>query len=119
MLRSILFTLLLVLSAWTMVSCRQSPENYVAKGNTFLDAGKYQDAILNYKKAIQKDAKFGEGYYRLGLAELKTDQVREEHRGDLALVHGPSVKERARPWNRARPCSFRTRVWPLSRAIAG
>src|SRR5690348_11768924 len=77
--RTIFSTLSMVLSAWVMVSCRQSPQQYVEKGNTFFNTGKYQDAIINYKKAIQKDPKFGEGYYRLGLAELKTDQIREAY----------------------------------------
>src|ERR1700686_1764406 len=75
--RTMFFTIPLVLSAGIVVSCRQSPQQYVDKGNTFYDAGKYDDAIINYKKAIQRDPKFGEGYYRLGLAELKTDQVRD------------------------------------------
>jgi tetratricopeptide (TPR) repeat protein len=51
----------------------------VAKGNAFYEAGKYDEAIINYKKAIQKDAKFGEGYYRLGLAELKAGHSREAY----------------------------------------
>ena len=55
------------------------PAAYVAKGNTFFDAGKYDDAIINYKKALQRDGKFGEGYYRLGLAELKTGKTREAY----------------------------------------
>jgi tetratricopeptide (TPR) repeat protein len=77
--RTTFFTLSLVLSAGIMVSCRQTPQQYVARGNTFFKAGKYEDAILNYKKAIQRDPKFGEGYYRLGLAELKTGKSRDAY----------------------------------------
>src|ERR1700733_15840627 len=77
--RTIFFTLSLVLSAGIMVSCRQTPQQYVARGNTFFKAGKYEDAIINYKKAIQRDPKFGEGYYRLGLAELKTGKSRDAY----------------------------------------
>jgi tetratricopeptide (TPR) repeat protein len=62
-----------------VVSCRQSPQQYVAKGNTYYDAGQYGDAIINYKKAIQRNPKFGEGYYRLGLAELKTGKGRDAY----------------------------------------
>ena len=51
-------------------SCLQSPQGYLAKGNQFFGAGKNEEAILNYRKAIQKDARFGEAYYRLALAEL-------------------------------------------------
>jgi tetratricopeptide (TPR) repeat protein len=78
MARMILFALVPILSAG-IVSCRQTPQQYVAKGNAFYQAGKYDDAVINYKKAIQRDAKFGEGYYRLGLAELKTGHSREAY----------------------------------------
>jgi tetratricopeptide (TPR) repeat protein len=77
--RTIFLTLPLVLSTGIMVSCRQSPQQYVAKGNTFFTVGKYEDAIINYKKAIQRDPKFGEGYYRLGLAELRTGKNRDAY----------------------------------------
>src|SRR5271155_6101846 len=79
MARTILLALPLILSAGIVVSCRQSPQQYVAKGNNFFKAGKYEDAIINYKKAIQRDPKFGEGYYRLGLAELKTGKSRDAY----------------------------------------
>ncbi len=49
------------------------------KAIAFYAAGKYEDAIINYKKAIQRDPKFGEGYYRLGLAELKTGNIRDAY----------------------------------------
>jgi tetratricopeptide (TPR) repeat protein len=66
-------------SAGISVSCSQTSQQYVAKGNASYEAGKYDEAIINYKKAIQRDAKFGEGYYRLGLAELKTGHSREAY----------------------------------------
>ena len=78
MARMVLFALVPILSAG-IVSCRQTPQQYVAKGDAFYEAGKLDDAIINYKKAIQRDAKFGEGYYRLGLAELKTGHSREAY----------------------------------------
>ena len=77
--RPLFLTPLVILSAWILVSCRQSPQQYVAKGNAFYDSGKYEDAIINYKKAVQRDPKFGEGYYRLGLAQLKTGKSRDAY----------------------------------------
>jgi tetratricopeptide (TPR) repeat protein len=79
MARMILCALVSILSAGISVSCRQTPQQYVAKGNAFYEAGKYDAAVINYKKAIQRDAKFGEGHYRLGLAELKTGHSREAY----------------------------------------
>jgi tetratricopeptide (TPR) repeat protein len=55
-------------------SCGVSKQAYLAKGNALFAEGKYEDASLNYRKAIQKDASFGEAYYRLGLTALKLDQ---------------------------------------------
>src|ERR1700733_5150339 len=51
-------------------ACRSS-EDYLKAGNRFFAAGRYPDAELNYKKALQKNNRFGEGYYRLGLTESK------------------------------------------------
>ncbi len=57
--------------------CRTSKQGYLAKGNQLFAAGKYPDALLNYRKAIQKDPHYGEAFYRLGLAEIKDQQPRE------------------------------------------
>lgn len=59
-------------SLLSLVACTSS-HGYVVKGNQLFAQGKYDDAILNYRKATQKDPKLGEAYYRLGLASLKRD----------------------------------------------
>jgi tetratricopeptide (TPR) repeat protein len=58
----------LVLLAMTACNTKRG---YVEKGNTLSQQGKYQDATINYRKAIQKDPNYGEAYYRLGLAAIK------------------------------------------------
>ena len=60
-----------------MIGCSGSPLGYVEKGNALTADGKYADASLNYRKAIQKDAKFVEAHYRLGLSEIKQGKFRE------------------------------------------
>ena len=57
-------------------ACIATKQTYLSRGNKLYDAGKYSDASLNYRKAIQKDPKFGEAYYRLGLSAVKQDQPR-------------------------------------------
>ncbi|PWU03834.1 MAG: hypothetical protein C5B51_18090 [Terriglobia bacterium] len=59
----------------TLVSCASSPEHYVARGNQLSESGRYADASLQYRKALQKNPQFGEAYFRLGLTELKQQQV--------------------------------------------
>ncbi len=56
------------------LGCGVTKEAYLAKGNVLFAAGKYEDASLNFRKAIQKDPAFGEAYYRLGLAAVKLEQ---------------------------------------------
>jgi tetratricopeptide (TPR) repeat protein len=70
---------LLVAGMIAMSGCSATKEVYLAKGNQSFTAGKYEEASLNYRKAIQKDPNFGEAYYRLGLTAIKLNQ------GPLAL----------------------------------
>src|SRR5579872_3724167 len=65
--------------AFTAISGCATKQSYLNKGNKFYDAGKYEDAALNYRKAVQKDGKFGEAYYRLGLAAIKQDNGKEAY----------------------------------------
>jgi len=55
----------------TLVSCSRSPDRYVQSGNKFFDRGKYKEAAILYRNAIKADPKFGEGYFRLAVTELK------------------------------------------------
>jgi tetratricopeptide (TPR) repeat protein len=68
-----------VFSLATLSGCSASKQSYVAKGNKLFAAGKYEEAALNYREAIQKDAGFGEAYYRLGLTAVKLNQARDAY----------------------------------------
>lgn len=43
----------------------------VDNGNKFFAKGRYREAALMYRRALQKDLKCGEAYYKLGLTDLK------------------------------------------------
>jgi len=58
----------------TLSGCGATKQAYLAKGKALFASGKYDDASLNYRKAIQKDPAFGEAYYGLGLTAIKLDQ---------------------------------------------
>ncbi len=68
-----------VVSLIALSGCSATKQAYVAKGNQLFAAGKYEDASLNYRAAIQKDAGYGEAYYRLGLAAIKLEHGREAY----------------------------------------
>src|SRR6266851_7555543 len=67
--------LLLLPFALFIASCTQDPkaqaQRYLNNGNKFFDKAKYKEASIMYRRALQKDMKFGEAYYRLGLTEEK------------------------------------------------
>jgi tetratricopeptide (TPR) repeat protein len=61
-------------------ACTRSPEYYLNKGNQLAAQGKYAEAELNYRKATQKNPKFGEAFYQLALTELKTGKPLDGYR---------------------------------------
>src|SRR5436853_328090 len=70
--------ILLCLVLLSAASCSRDPNvikaRYLQNGNKYFDKGKFKEASIMYRTAIQKDQKFGEAYYRLALTELKVDQ---------------------------------------------
>jgi Putative Zn-dependent protease, contains TPR repeats len=70
--RPILSCLLLI--AFT-TSCSRDPNvlkvRYLQNGNKYFDRGQYKNASIMYRTALQKDAKFGDAYYRLAVTDLK------------------------------------------------
>jgi tetratricopeptide (TPR) repeat protein len=62
------------------VSCRRGPEYYVKRGNGHFDSGRYADAAIDYRKAIQQNGQLGEAYFRLGLTDLKTGDQMEAYK---------------------------------------
>src|SRR6185437_8864110 len=63
----------------TLVSCSRDPnylkQKYLDSGNKYYDQKRYKEASLMYRKAIEKDRKFGPAYYHLALVDLKMEQV--------------------------------------------
>ena len=59
-------------------ACSRDPNvvkaRYLQNGNKYFEKGKYKEASIMYRTALQKDAKYGEAYYRLALTDLKTGQ---------------------------------------------
>jgi tetratricopeptide (TPR) repeat protein len=61
------------------VGCGKNPQKYVDAGNRFLQAHKLDDASINYRNAIQKDANFAEAYFGLGKVFLEQGKAREAY----------------------------------------
>ncbi len=71
---------LLVLAVW-FVGCSRDPEStkrrLLAVGNRYYAQGKYREASIIYRRAIQYDRRFGEAYHRLGLTYLKLNRPQD------------------------------------------
>jgi tetratricopeptide (TPR) repeat protein len=72
--------LLLVLAAALLAACgdnETAKRRLLETGNKYFDSGKYKEASIVYRKAIQRDPRYGEAYYRLGLTESKQGRYGE------------------------------------------
>lgn len=55
----------------SLSGCSRDPQKLLETGNRYFEDGKYREAALIYQRAVQGDRRFGEAYYRLGLAEYQ------------------------------------------------
>jgi tetratricopeptide (TPR) repeat protein len=67
--------LLLLVFTLFVASCSRDPKvqarRYVDNGNKFYEKSKFKEASIMYRRALQKDLRYGEAYYRLALADIK------------------------------------------------
>ena len=79
-----------------MTAC-SSKRTYLEKANALFQQGKYEDAAINYQKAIKKDPNYGEAYYHLGLLSMAknefTDAYNALFRAVQLLPNDVEVKE--------------------------
>lgn len=72
-------SLVLILAAFTLVSCSRDPnvakKRYLENGNRYFARGKYKEASIMYRNALQKDQRYGLAYYHLALTDLKLGRV--------------------------------------------
>jgi tetratricopeptide (TPR) repeat protein len=64
-----------ILLILVLAGCNRDPkvqaQRQLEQANKFFARAKYKEAAIMYKRALQKDMRYGEAYYRLGLTELK------------------------------------------------
>ena len=58
-------------------------ERYVKSGNKYYERGRYKEAALLYQHALDRDMRYGEAWYRMGLANLKLGNA-DAARGDFS-----------------------------------
>ncbi len=58
-----------------VAGCGHNASDYLNRGAQQYAAGRYADAAINYRKALQKDVKSGAAYYGLGRSLLKEEKA--------------------------------------------
>src|SRR5579862_7814983 len=82
-------------AAMLAASCGFTARRAFDRGTKLYEKGQYAEASIEFRRAIQKDPKFGEAYLKLGLTELK--QSKAEAAAD-ALRHAVALlPDRAEP----------------------
>jgi tetratricopeptide (TPR) repeat protein len=58
-----------------LAACSRDPKvvsrKYVDSGNKYFSRGKYKEASIMYRRALSKDMRYADAWYRLGLTNLK------------------------------------------------
>jgi tetratricopeptide (TPR) repeat protein len=73
--------LIIVLTAVALFSaaCNRDPnylkQKYLDSGNKYFEQKRYKEASIMYRKALDKDKRFGPAYYKLALTDLQLGQV--------------------------------------------
>ncbi|WP_031495279.1 tetratricopeptide repeat protein [Bryobacter aggregatus] len=74
----------ILLIALAFVGCDNDPkaarQKYLETGNRYFKNAKYREAVIFYRRALQKDARFADAYCALGNAELKSGKPIEAMR---------------------------------------
>jgi tetratricopeptide (TPR) repeat protein len=82
--------LLVLLPLAFTAGCDRDPKvarlKYVNNGNKYFDKGKYKEASIMYRRALQKDLRYGEAWYRLGLTNLKLADFPEARKDFLRTM---------------------------------
>jgi tetratricopeptide (TPR) repeat protein len=68
-----------LLLAFCLSSCSRDPNvvkrRFLEGGDRYFQKGQYSQARIMYLSALKRDAKYGEAYYRLALAEIKLASI--------------------------------------------
>lgn len=80
-----LLALLVLSSACSWRNPNVKKQKYLASGQKYFDAGKYQEAAIQFQNAVQVDPRFVEGHYRLAQTYAKL-QLWQNSFGELNRV---------------------------------
>jgi tetratricopeptide (TPR) repeat protein len=82
--------LVLAVTLGLSFGCKSNPEQskqrYLESGQHYFEDGKYEEATIQFRKALQLDQRFAEAYFRLGISYIKLGQWREAYSALIQAV---------------------------------
>ena len=79
-------TLLVLLLSACNTDPKATARKYVNNGNKYFTRGKYKEASIMYRRALSKDGRYGDAWYRLGLVNMQLGIPQEAIR-DFSRAH--------------------------------
>lgn len=52
-------------------ACSKSPQTYLEAGKKYLEEDRYNEALIEFRNAINKDSRFAEAHYQMGLLYMR------------------------------------------------
>src|SRR5580698_7984153 len=75
--------LIIALTALALISCSSDPnylkQKYLDSGNKYFEKKNLSAASIMYRKAIEKDRKFGPAYYHLALVDIQLQRTSDAY----------------------------------------
>jgi tetratricopeptide (TPR) repeat protein len=66
--------------ALSVAGCSRNPEKYLASGDKYFKAGKYTEAILQYRNAVQVNPRLGKAHFQLAQAYLAVQALQPAYK---------------------------------------
>ena len=89
----VILAALVAFSALSSASCSKDPEvakrEYLASGDAYFEQKKYAEAVVEYRNAIQQDAKFGQARYKLAESYIALKQPAKARAAQRPCVRPP------------------------------
>ncbi|MBV8730950.1 MAG: tetratricopeptide repeat protein [Acidobacteriia bacterium] len=73
-------SLALIAIVATLAACNRSATHYVAVGDSFYQQGKYADAEINYRRALQKDGSNAAAWAGMGLTAVRLQKPADAYK---------------------------------------
>jgi len=70
----------LLLVALSLASCSRNPAKYLASGDKYFKAGKYSEAVIQYRNAVQLSPRLAQAHYKLALAAVQAKSLQEAYK---------------------------------------